>query len=111
MSPGEHLAIVGPSGSGKTTLLRLMLGLDDPEAGLVAYDGRDLTGLDRSAVRRQIGAVMQSSALLPGTIRDNVDMGRGLTATEVWDSLALAAVDQDVRSMPMGLNTVVVRGE
>ena len=108
--PGEHLALVGPSGSGKTTLLRLLLGLDDPESGLVAYDGRDLTGLDRSAVRRQLGVVMQSSALLPGSIRDNVDMGRGLTATQVWEALEMASVADDVNAMPMGLNTVVVDG-
>lgn len=108
--PGEHLALVGPSGSGKTTLLRLLLGLDDPESGLVAYDGRDLTGLDRSAVRRQLGVVMQSSALLPGSIRDNVDMGRGLTASEVWEALEMASVADDVKAMPMGLNTVVVDG-
>ena len=108
--PGEHLALVGPSGSGKTTLLRLLLGLDDPESGLVAYDGRDLTGLDRSAVRRQLGVVMQSSALLPGSIRDNVDMGRGLTASEVWEALEMAVVADDVKAMPMGLNTVVVDG-
>jgi ABC-type bacteriocin/lantibiotic exporter with double-glycine peptidase domain len=108
--PGEHLALVGPSGAGKTTLLRLLLGLDDPEAGLVAFDGRDLTGLDKSAVRRQVGAVMQSSALLPGSIRDNVEMGRGLSATEVWVALDMAAVGADVRAMPMQLNTVVVEG-
>lgn len=108
--PGEHLALVGPSGSGKTTLLRLLLGLDDPESGLVAYDGRDLTGLDRSAVRRQLGVVMQSSALLPGSIRDNVEMGRGLTATQVWEALEMASVADDVKAMPMGLNTVVVDG-
>lgn len=110
VEPGEHLALVGSSGTGKTTLLRLILGLDDPESGLVSFDGRDLTGLDRSAVRRQIGAVMQSSALLPGSIRENVDLGRGLTATQVWDALDQAAVGDDVRQLPMGLNTLVVEG-
>ena len=108
--PGEHLALVGPSGSGKTTLLRLVLGLDEPEVGQVSFDGKGLPSLDRAAVRRQIGVVMQSSALLPGSIRDNVDLGRGLTATQVWDVLDRAAVGDDVRAMPMGINTVVVEG-
>ena len=72
---GAHVAIVGPSGCGKSTLLRVLLGLEDPESGIVSFDGRDLSGLDRSSVRRQIGTVMQTSQLLPGTIRDNVDLG------------------------------------
>ena len=91
-------------------MLRLLLGLDDSESGLVSFDGKDLTGLDRSAVRRQIGAVMQSSALLPGSIRENVDLGRGLNVTQIWEALDLAAVGEDVLEMPMGVNTVVADG-
>lgn len=107
---GAHVALVGPSGCGKSTLLRLVLGLEDPDSGIVAFDGRDLSALDRSSVRRQIGSVMQSSALMPGSIRENVDLGRGLTATEIWTALEQAAVAEDVRNMPMGLGTVVVEG-
>ena len=110
IAAGSHVAIVGPSGCGKSTLLRLLLGLEDPESGIVSFDGRDLSGLDRSSVRRQIGTVMQSSQLLPGTIRENVDLGRGLTSDEVWDALEAAVVADEVRGMPMGLSTVVVEG-
>ncbi len=110
VSPGSHVAIVGPSGCGKSTLIRLLLGLADPVSGVVSFDGRDLSGMDRAAIRRQIGTVMQSSQLLPGTIRDNVDLGRGLSTAEVWSALAMAAVAEDVRAMPMGLSTVVVDG-
>lgn len=107
---GSHVAIVGPSGCGKSTLLRLMLGLENPDSGIVSFDGRDLSALDRSSVRRQIGSVMQSSALLPGSIRENVDLGRGLTASQIWGALADAAVADEVRAMPMGLATLVVEG-
>lgn len=107
---GAHVAIVGPSGCGKSTLLRLILGLEQPDSGLVSFDGRDLSALDRSSVRRQIGSVMQSSELMPGSVRENVDLGRGLTATQVWEALEQAAVADDVRAMPMGLNTVVTEG-
>lgn len=110
VSPGSHVAIVGPSGCGKSTLIRLLLGLADPVSGVVSFDGRDLSGMDRAAIRRQIGTVMQSSQLLPGTIRDNVDLGRGLSTDEVWTALAMASVAEDVRAMPMGLSTVVVDG-
>lgn len=107
---GSHVAIVGSSGCGKSTVLRVLLGLEDPESGIVSFDGRDLSGLDRASVRRQIGSVMQSSQLLPGSIRDNVDLGRGLTLEQVWDALELAAVADDVRAMPMGVSTAVVEG-
>lgn len=107
---GAHVAVVGPSGCGKSTLLRVLLGLEEPESGIASFDGRDLSGLDRASIRRQIGTVMQSSQLLPGTIRDNVDLGRGLSVGQIWESLELAGVAHEVRAMPMGLSTAVVEG-
>lgn len=110
VQPGEHVAIVGPSGCGKTTLMRILLGLEDPESGVIAVDGKDMASLDRPSVRRQIGCVLQSSTLLPGPIRENVDMGRGLTSSEIWEALAAASVADDVRQMGLGLDTPVVDG-
>ncbi len=107
---GEQVAIVGPSGCGKTTLVRVLLGLEEPESGRVTIDGRDMGILDRSAVRRQVGCILQSSSLMPGSIRYNVDMGRGLTTAEVWQALDWAAVGDEVRAMGMGLDTPVVDG-
>jgi ABC-type bacteriocin/lantibiotic exporter with double-glycine peptidase domain len=108
--PGEHVAIVGPSGCGKTTLMRILLGLEDPESGVIAVDGRDMASLNRPAVRRQIGCVLQSSTLLPCSIKDNIDLGRSMTRDEVWAALELAAVADDIRAMAMGLDTPVTDG-
>ena len=110
VKPGEHVAIVGPSGCGKTTLMRILLGLEEPESGVIAVDGKDLSSLDRPSVRRQIGCVLQSSTLLPGPIADNVDMGRGLTHEQMWTALEQASVAADVRAMGLGLATPVVDG-
>ena len=110
VKPGEHVAIVGPSGCGKTTLMRILLGLEEPESGVIAVDGKDLSSLDRPSVRRQIGCVLQSSTLLPGPISDNVDMGRGLTHEQMWTALEQASVAEDVRAMGLGLATPVVDG-
>jgi ABC-type bacteriocin/lantibiotic exporter with double-glycine peptidase domain len=107
---GEQVAIVGPSGCGKTTLLRIMLGLEDPESGAVTIDGRDLAVLDRPSFRRQVGSVLQSSSLLPGSIRYNVDMGRGLSNPAIWQALELASVADDIQAMGLGLDTVVADG-
>jgi ABC-type bacteriocin/lantibiotic exporter with double-glycine peptidase domain len=110
VNPGEHVAIVGPSGCGKTTLMRILLGLEEPESGVISVDGLDMASLDRPSIRRQIGSVLQSSKLLPGTIFANVDMGRGLTRDEVWQALASASVAVDVAAMGLGLDTPVVDG-
>lgn len=110
VQPGEHVAIVGPSGCGKTTLMRIILGLEDAESGVLLIDGRDLSGLDRPAVRRQVGSVLQSAALLPASIRENVAMGRSLTQDEIWEALDAAFVGDDVRKLAMGLDTPVSDG-
>ncbi len=106
--PGELVAIVGESGSGKSTLLRLALGLEDPSAGGVYYDGRELANLDRRSVRRQVGVVMQSGALQPGDILENIiGVGGDLTIDDAWRAARLAAVAQDLEAMPMGMFTMV----
>lgn len=73
---GDVVALVGPSGSGKSTLLHLLGGMDVPDAGTITFTGRQLNTLSRRElldVRRSVGFVFQSFALLPAlTARDNV---------------------------------------
>ncbi|MGE0758991.1 MAG: ATP-binding cassette domain-containing protein, partial [Pirellulaceae bacterium] len=107
---GEFVAFVGPSGSGKSTVLRLLLGFEVPEYGRVLYDGQDLAGLDVLAVRRQIGSVLQNGRLNAGSIVDNVANNSRLTHGEIWDAVADAGMSEDIKSMPMGLHTMVAEG-
>lgn len=72
---GETLAIVGPSGSGKSSFLRLLNRLDEPSSGTVLLDGVDYTTLSPRVLRRQVGMVMQSAYLFPGTVADNITFG------------------------------------
>ncbi len=105
---GEFIAIVGTSGAGKSTLFRLALGLEKPLSGSVCYDGRDLTHLDVSAVRSQLGVVMQHGDLYNGTILENIiGVSGDFTTEDAWRAAADAAVDQDIKAMPMGLHTAV----
>ena len=76
VEPGEHVALLGRVGSGKSTIARLILGLYPPEEGLIMIDGSDIRQLDPVSVRRNVGAVMQESVLLTGSVRENIALGR-----------------------------------
>lgn len=105
---GSCTALVGPSGSGKSTVLRLLLGFEQPHSGAVLFDGADLASLDLAAVRRQCGVVLQSSLLLPGTLRDNLTVASGPVADgDLWALLERLEVSAWVRDLPHGLDTVV----
>src|SRR5260370_3343746 len=66
---GEMLAVVGPSGIGKSTLLHLLGGLDRPDGGSIAVDGRNITGMSNDELARfrnkNVGFVFQFHHLLP----------------------------------------------
>ena len=108
--PGTSIAIVGVSGSGKSALLRLLLGFEVPERGGVYYDGKDLETLDLRAVRRQIGTVLETAGFVPGTIFENIAVGARLTRDQVMEAASLAALDDDIAAMPMGLDTMITEG-
>jgi ATP-binding cassette, subfamily C, bacterial LapB len=82
IEPGEHVAILGRVGSGKSTIARLILGLYPPEEGLIMVDGSDIRQLDPVALRAQIGAAMQESVLLTGSVRENIVLGRAAVTDE-----------------------------
>lgn len=110
IEPGEFVALVGPSGSGKSTLFRLMLGFEKPEAGAVYYDGQDLGKLDVRAVRRQIGVVLQDGALMSGDIFSNIVGSSRLTLDDAWEAARMAGLEEDIKALPMGMQTVVSQG-
>ncbi|HMA53110.1 MAG TPA: ATP-binding cassette domain-containing protein, partial [Acidobacteriota bacterium] len=71
---GEFFSLLGPSGCGKTTMLRLAAGFEEPDAGRVFLDGRDITGLPPN--KRKVNTIFQSYALFPHmTVRDNIAFG------------------------------------
>ncbi len=63
INKGEFYSLLGPSGCGKTTLLRIIAGFEDPSAGAVLLDGRDVVPLP--ANKRQVNTVFPSYALFP----------------------------------------------
>ncbi len=111
IEPGQKVAIVGRSGSGKSTLARLLLGLHQPTAGEISYDDAPLPTLDRSALRRQMGVVMQEVFLFSGSIRQNLAFGQNdLSFEDLLESTRLACIDRDIAHMPMDFETMVAEG-
>ena len=109
--PGEYIAIVGRTGCGKSTLVRLLLGFEKPERGAVYYDGRDLAGLDLQSLRKKIGTVTQDGGLFQGDIFSNITISAPqLTLKEAWEAAEMAGIADDIRAMPMGMQTIISEG-
>ena len=109
--PGQYVDIVGKTGCGKSTLMRLLLGFEHPQKGAIYYDGRDLERIDLRSLRRRIGAVMQNGKLFQGDIYSNIVISAPwLSQDEAWEAAELAGIADDIRTMPMGMNTIISEG-
>jgi NHLM bacteriocin system ABC transporter ATP-binding protein len=107
IEPSEMVAIAGHSGSGKSTIIRLLVGFEEPEQGSVLYDGQHLSSLDLEAVRRQLGVVLQEGHLIPGTVRENLAGVASLTEQDAWELAEVVALADEIREMPMGMDTMI----
>lgn len=106
--PGEKVAIVGESGCGKSTLLKLMMGAEKPTKGVVYVDGKDISSIDIRSFRTHVGSVYQFSRLMPGTVRDNICFTpHAVSEEEAWDAAEKACIADDLRAMPLGLDTEI----
>jgi ATP-binding cassette, subfamily B, multidrug efflux pump len=106
--PGQTAAIVGPTGAGKTTLVNLVMRFYDLDAGRITLDGIDIAKMRRADLRKRIGMVLQDTWLFQGSIRENILYGRpGASESELLAAAKTAFVDQFVRTLPDGYDTVI----
>lgn len=98
------VTITGPSGGGKTTLLRLALGFLAPTVGEIRAFGRPLHQIPENELRRRIAYVPQDHALLSGSVRENVTLGRQLSDAAVWDAVRRAGMEDVVSALAGGLD-------
>jgi ATP-binding cassette subfamily B multidrug efflux pump len=106
--PGSTVAIVGPTGAGKTTLVNLIMRFYELDRGRITLDGVDIATVPRSALRSNIGMVLQDTWLFHGTIRDNIAYGRPTASEEEIHAAAEATyVDRFVHALPDGYDTVL----
>ncbi|HJY45780.1 MAG TPA: ABC transporter ATP-binding protein [Propionibacteriaceae bacterium] len=106
--PGSTVAIVGPTGAGKTTLVNLIMRFYELDSGRITLDGVDIATVPRSALRSNIGMVLQDTWLFHGTIRENIAYGRPTATEEEIHAAAEATyVDRFVHALPDGYDTVL----
>ena len=109
---GEYLAIVGSTGCGKSTLMRLLLGFETPQKGSIFFDKKDIAKIDLESLRGKIGTVMQDGKLFLGDIYSNIVItAPELTMDEAWEAAEIASIADDIRAMPMGMNTIISEGQ
>ncbi|BCN29894.1 peptidase domain-containing ABC transporter [Anaeromicropila herbilytica] len=105
---GEKVAIVGSSGSGKSTLTKLMLGLYEPTAGDIFYDGVSISEVDKRHLRKQLGVVPQDMTLFNKTILKNIILDSRQVDMEVVKNAAnISQISEEIEEMPMKYNTLI----
>ncbi|MEU8713253.1 ABC transporter ATP-binding protein [Streptomyces sp. NPDC048663] len=106
--PGQTVALVGSSGAGKSTIAQLLPRLYDVDGGAVRIGGVDVRDLGAGSLRAALGMVTQDGHLFHDTVRANLLLARPAAGEEeLWDALGRARLDEVVRSLPDGLDTVV----
>ncbi|MGH4013309.1 MAG: ABC transporter ATP-binding protein [Pseudonocardiaceae bacterium] len=107
-TPGQLVALVGSSGAGKSTIASLVPRLYDVDAGAVRLTGVDVRELSFAALRDTVGVVTQDGHLFHDTIAGNLRYAAPEAPDEeLWHALRRARLEQLVRSLPDGLDTVV----
>lgn len=109
--PNEYVAIVGKSGCGKSTILRLLLGFETPERGTIFYGPHDVSKIDLRSLRKHIGVVTQDGKLFLGDLFSNITISTPqATLDDAWEAAEIAGIADDIRKMPMGMQTLVTEG-
>lgn len=108
IEPNTLTAFVGMSGAGKTSVFNLLMRFYDPTAGRIVIDETDLRDCDLASYRDHVGLVLQESHIFSATLRDNILVGRLQAGEdEVRDAIRRADLEETVRALPDGLDTVL----
>lgn len=108
VEPNRIIALIGPTGSGKTSLVNLIPRFYDVTEGEVLVDGVDVRRMHLTALRRQIGIVLQTSLLFSDTIKANIAYGRpDATDEEVIAAAEAAQAHEFIVGFPNGYETIV----
>ncbi len=107
-APGRKIAFVGSTGAGKTTITNLLNRFYDIANGKIRYDGININKIQKGALRRSLGMVLQDTHLFTGTVMGNIRYGRlDATDEECIAAAKLAHADGFIRRLPDGYQTIL----
>ncbi len=107
---GSKIALIGASGSGKTTLAQVISGFYEKSKGSLSYNGIEIEELDKHSLREKIFLVLQMPILFNSTLRFNIYMGdENICDEQIYEALKIAQLENMLREMPYGLDTIVGR--
>ena len=105
---GQKVAIVGATGAGKTTIVNLLMRFYEINGGSIKIGGVDICSMTRPALRSYLSMVLQDTWLFSGTIYENVGLGKqNATREEIENACKKAHIDDYIRSLPLGYETVI----
>ena len=100
IKPGQSIGLVGASGAGKSTLIKLLLRFYDIEAGVITFDGQNISEVTQDSLRAQIGVVQQDSSLLHRSVRENILYGRpNATESEMIEAASKAEAHEFIMTL------------
>lgn len=110
VEPGTTFAVIGSTGAGKSTLVKLIERFYDPDSGTVSVDGEDVREYRMDDLRSRMGYVPQDTIIFSGSVRDNIDYGRGVQdESDVAEAIRTAQAEAFISGMPDGIDSKVAR--
>lgn len=108
IEPGTIVGVVGRSGSGKSTISKLIQRLYIPEAGKISIDGMDISLVNPSQLRKQIGVVLQENFMFNGTVAENISIHyKTASMAQIIHSAKIAGAHDFILELPNGYNTII----
>ena len=104
---GERVSLVGSSGAGKSTIASVVLGLENPTHGSVEINGVDTRTADLRSLRKRVGYIFSENQIIPGTVLENITLGRDVTSNDLQWALEMACLQDVIRVLPNGLHTML----
>lgn len=105
LKPGEIMGLVGPNGAGKTSLCRMILGMWEPDNGVVELDGKNIFKLDNDDIGQHLGYLPQNVELFAGSVKENIARMGEAEGEKILQAAHRAYAHEVILTFPHGYDT------